>query len=182
MKQPLKEKLKQIGGGHLLKEGYAWERKFGEKLTTLDSVQNKYKNKVNEASYSPKEVKNIIWDMKEYVDKLVKVGVDFSIFQNAKASAKALKQIQKLLRNVGQEITMKLTKQRLKEIIKEELLREAAEIEDVQDQEAHIFDVIIQFKKTFEKSEWKKNRKINSIIKQLLKLESQLGNETGDLE
>ena len=100
-KQPLKEKLKQIGGEHLLKEGYAWERKFGEKLPTLDSVQNKYKNKVNEASYSPKEVKNIVWDMKEYVDKLVKVGVDFSIFQNAKASAKALKQIQKLLRNVG---------------------------------------------------------------------------------
>ena len=101
MKQPLKEKLKAIGGGHLLKEAYAWERKFGEKLPTLDSVQNKHQNKINEASYSPKEVRNIVWDMKEYVDKLVKVGVDFSIFQNAKASAKALKQIQKLLRNVG---------------------------------------------------------------------------------
>ena len=101
MKQPLKEKLKAIGGGHLLKESYACERKFGEKLPTLDSVQKKHQNKVNEASYSPKEVKNIVWDMKEYVDKLVKVGEDFSIFQNAKASAKALKQIQKLLRNVG---------------------------------------------------------------------------------
>ena len=56
---------------------------------------------VKEAAYSSKEVRNIVWDMKEYVDKLVKVGVDFSIFQNAKASAKALKQIQKLLRNVG---------------------------------------------------------------------------------
>ena len=101
MKQPLKEKLKQIGGGHLLKESHAWERKFGEKLPTLDSVQKKHQNKVNEASYSPKEVKNIVWDMKEYVDKLVKVGVDFSIFQNAKASASALKKIQKLLKNVG---------------------------------------------------------------------------------
>ena len=101
MKQPLKEKLKAIGGGHLLKEGCAWERKFGEKLPTLDSVQNKHQKKINEASYSPKEVKNIVWDMKEYVDKLVKVGVDFEIFQNAKASAKALKQIQKLLKNVG---------------------------------------------------------------------------------
>ena len=101
MKQPLKEKLKAIGGGHLLKEGYAWERKFGEKLPTLDSVQKKHQNKVNEASYSPKEVRNIVWDMKEYVDKLVKVGVDFEIFQNAKSSAKALKQIQKLLKNVG---------------------------------------------------------------------------------
>ena len=85
----------------LLKESKAWERSFGEKLPTLDSVQKKHQNKVNEASYSPKEVKNIVWDMKEYVDKLVKVGVDFSIFQNAKASASALKKIQKLLRNVG---------------------------------------------------------------------------------
>ena len=101
MKQPLKEMLKKIGGGHLLKEGYAWERKFGEKLPTLNSVQKKHQNKINEASYSPKEVKNIIWDMKEYVDKLVKVGEDYEIFQNAKASAKALKKIQKLLKQVG---------------------------------------------------------------------------------
>ena len=56
---------------------------------------------VKEASYSPKEVRNIIWDMKEYVDKLVKVGEDFSIFQSAKSSAKALKKIQKLLKQVG---------------------------------------------------------------------------------
>ena len=85
----------------LLKESHVWERKFGEKLPTLADVKKKHDKKINEASYSPKEVKNIVWDMKEYVDKLVKVGVDFSIFQNAKASAKALKQIQKLLRNVG---------------------------------------------------------------------------------
>ena len=86
----------------LLKESHVWERKFGEKLPTLADVQKKKnEGKLTEASYSPKEVKNIVWDMKEYVDKLVKVGVDFSIFQNAKASAKALKQIQKLLRNVG---------------------------------------------------------------------------------
>ena len=77
---------------------------------------------------------------------------------------------------------MKLTKQRLKEIIKEELLKEMQiEVEDIQDMEASIFDVIIEFKKTFEKSEWKKNRKIASIIKQMLKLEQQLGNETGEL-
>ena len=77
---------------------------------------------------------------------------------------------------------MKLTKQRLKEMIKEELLREAYEIEDVQDQEAAVFDVIIQFKKTFEKSEWKKNRKINSLIKKMIDLEAKLGNETLELE
>ena len=101
MKQPLKEKLKQIGGGHLLKESTWDDRKFGEPLPTMADYKKAKQNKVNEASYSPKEVKNIVWDMKEYVDKLVKVGVDFSIFQNAKASAKALKQIQKLLKNVG---------------------------------------------------------------------------------
>ena len=61
-------------------------------------------------------------------------------------------------------------------------LNEDFEIEDVQDYEARVFDAIAQFKKVFEKSEWKKNRKINSIIKQLFKLETQLGNETGDLE
>ena len=95
-------KLKDI-----LKESKAWERNFGEKLPTLDSVQKKYENKLNE---------------------------------------------------------------------------EIIEVERIHDMESQIFDVIIQFKKTFEKSEWKKNRKINSIIKQMLKLETQLGNETGDLE
>ena len=30
---------------NLIKEAYAWERKFGEKLPTLDSVQNKYEKK-----------------------------------------------------------------------------------------------------------------------------------------
>jgi len=57
------------------------------------------------------------------------------------------------------------------------------EAEDIQDQEAAIFDVIVQFHKTFEKSEWKKSghaRKINSIIKQMLKLEQQLSDITGE--
>ena len=77
---------------------------------------------------------------------------------------------------------MKLTKQRLKQIIKEELLNEEIiEVERVIDMEASIFDVIIEFKKTFEKSEWKKNRKISSLIKKMLDLESKLGNEVSDL-
>ena len=51
------------------------------------------------------------------------------------------------------------------------------EAEDIQDMEAAIFDIIIEFKKNFEKSEFKNSghgRKINSIIKQMLKLEQQL--------
>ena len=77
---------------------------------------------------------------------------------------------------------MKLTKEKLKEMIKEELLKEEIiEVERIHDMESHIFDVIIEFKKTFEKSEWKKNRKINSLIKQFLKLERQLGDATREL-
>ena len=77
---------------------------------------------------------------------------------------------------------MKLTKKRLKQIIKEELLNEEIiEVERVIDMEASIFDVIIEFKKTFEKSEWKKNRKISSLIKKMIDLESKLGNEVSDL-
>ena len=56
------------------------------------------------------------------------------------------------------------------------------EVEDIQDQEAAVFDVIIQFKKTFEKSEWKKNRKINSFIKKMIDLESKLGDEVLELK
>ena len=77
---------------------------------------------------------------------------------------------------------MKLTKARLKQIIKEELLNEEIiEVERVIDMEASIFDVIIEFKKTFEKSEWKKNRKISSLIKKMIDLEAKLGNEVSDL-
>ena len=75
---------------------------------------------------------------------------------------------------------MKLTKSRLKEIIKEELLREEVELEDVQDHESRIFDAIIKFKKTFEKSEWKKNRQVNAIIKQFIKLEVRLSQAVRD--
>ena len=90
----------------LLKESKVWERKFGEKLPTLDSVQRKYEKKLTE---------------------------------------------------------------------------EIIEVERIHDMESHIFDVIIEFKKTFEKSEWKKNRKINAIIKQFIKLEQRLSNEVREL-
>ena len=78
---------------------------------------------------------------------------------------------------------MKLTKQRLKEIIKEELLKEEIiEWERVEDLEYRIFDQIIDFKKTFEKSEWGKDRKVNSIIKQFIKLEQKLSNALRDTQ
>ena len=62
------------------------------------------------------------------------------------------------------------------------LNEEIIEVERIHDMESQIFDVIITFKKTFEKSEWKKNRKINSLIKKMIDLEAKLGNETLELE
>ena len=48
--------------------------------------------------------------------------------------------------------------------------------------EASIFDMLITFKKAFEKSPHKKNRKIAMLIKQMLKLEGKLGDEVTELE
>ena len=73
-------------------------------------------------------------------------------------------------------------KTQLKRIGGMKLNEEIIEVERIQDMEAHIFDVIIEFKKTFEKSEWKKNRKISSLIKKMIDLEAKLGNETLELE
>ena len=61
-------------------------------------------------------------------------------------------------------------------------VNEAIEVEKIQDIEASIFDIIIEFRNNFQKSEWKKNRKINMYIKQLLKIEGLLGNEVQELE
>ena len=55
-------------------------------------------------------------------------------------------------------------------MIKEEII----EYERLDDLEARIFDQIIEFKKAFEKSDWKKNRQVNAIIKQFVKLEVRL--------
>ena len=80
-----------------------------------------------------------------------------------------------------------MKKQPLKEQLKRiggMKLNEAFEIEDVQDYEARVFDAIAEFKKVFEKSEFKKSghaRKINSIIKQMFKLEQQLSDVTQEL-
>ena len=42
--------------------------------------------------------------------------------------------------------------------------------------------MIIEFKKAFERSPHKKNKKVNMLIKQMLKLEGQLGDEVAELE
>ena len=73
-------------------------------------------------------------------------------------------------------------KEQLKRIGGMKLNEEIIEVERIHDMESQIFDVIITFKKTFEKSEWKKNRKIGSLIKKMIDLESKLGNEVSELE
>lgn len=77
---------------------------------------------------------------------------------------------------------MKITKTKLKQIIREELLGEGIFPVSIEDAGAAIFDVIIEFKKIFQKSPHAKNRKINSYIKQLLKIEQQLDDVVHNLE
>ena len=75
---------------------------------------------------------------------------------------------------------MKLTKSKLKEMIKEELLKEAISLKDA---EGGIFDIINDFNNMIKKHPVaKKNSKIQSIMKQLYKLEAQLGSIVGELE
>tara|TARA_B100000519_G_C14160534_1_gene399074 strand:- start:538 stop:831 length:294 start_codon:yes stop_codon:yes gene_type:complete len=52
----------------------------------------------------------------------------------------------------------------------------------LKDAGGEIFDTIIAFKKIYEKSPHKKNRKINMYIKQLLKIEQQISDVVGDLD
>tara|TARA_Y100001938_G_scaffold122836_1_gene171590 strand:- start:182 stop:466 length:285 start_codon:yes stop_codon:yes gene_type:complete len=60
--------------------------------------------------------------------------------------------------------------------------KEVNEAIDIKDAGGEIFDTIIAFKKIYEKSPHKKNRKINMYIKQLLKIEQQLSDVIGDLD
>ena len=50
----------------LLKESKAWERSFGEKLPTLDSVQKKYEKKLNEDQYGAESSKFVTTKIDKY--------------------------------------------------------------------------------------------------------------------
>tara|TARA_Y100001963_G_C6548484_1_gene338750 strand:+ start:248 stop:517 length:270 start_codon:yes stop_codon:yes gene_type:complete len=83
----------------LLKESYVWERKFGEKLPTLDDV--KRQKEINEAKkIDSKEWKKIKNQIEDQIDDLVKIGEDYAVFQSAKYTAKTLKKIQKLWKSL----------------------------------------------------------------------------------
>ena len=71
---------------------------------------------------------------------------------------------------------------KLKDILKKKKLNEYRGYNELEKYETAIFDVIIQFKKIYEKSEHRKNRKINKLIQDLLKIEAKLGDIVTDLD
>lgn len=71
---------------------------------------------------------------------------------------------------------------KLKDILKKKKLKEYRGYSELEKYETAIFDVIIQFKKIYERSEHKKNRKINKLIQDLLKIEAKLGDEVTELD
>ena len=66
-----------------------------------------------------------------------------------------------------------------KEAYNKKQVNEAISLKDAG---GEVFDTIIAFKKIYEKSPHKKNRKINMYIKQLLKIEQQISDVIGDLD
>ena len=58
-------------------------------------------------------------------------------------------------------------------------MNEAVSLEDA---EGAIFDVVIEFRRMLNKSPHAKNRKVNSYIKQLLKIEQQLSDVVHNLD
>ena len=102
-------KLKKI-----LKESkYAWDRKFGDPLPTFKDVMEKHqtvdKETITEASdktgwkkYKVYDISDKLWmamkyDLRDQFDELVKIGEDYSIFQNAQGTSRILKQIKRLM-------------------------------------------------------------------------------------
>ena len=71
---------------------------------------------------------------------------------------------------------------KLKEILNPKKKLNERTYSELERYETAIFDVIIQFKKIYERSEHKKNRKINKHIQELLKIEAKLGDEVTELE
>ena len=99
----------------LLKEGSPGftKREFGNPLPTLDSVMKQHQTvdeeTITEASaktgwklYKVYDISDKLWremkyDLRDQFDELVKIGADYSIFQDAQSTAKILKQIKRLM-------------------------------------------------------------------------------------
>ena len=99
----------------LIKEGSPGftKREFGDPLPTFSDVMEKHqtvdKETITEASdktgwrlYKVYDISDKLWmamkyDLRDQFDELVKIGADYSIFQDAQSTAKILKQIKRLM-------------------------------------------------------------------------------------
>ena len=89
------------------------KRKFGDPLPTFNDVMGKHQTvdeeTITEASaktgwkiHKVYDISDKLWmamkyDLRDQFDELVKVGVDYGVFQNAHGTAKILKQIKRLM-------------------------------------------------------------------------------------
>ena len=88
----------------LLIESNVWDRKFGEKLPTLDDVQKKYESKkMNQesADQKHKRAKKLVETLKNTVKELIELGEDYDAFMDAKKSAQLLNKIKKDVSNIS---------------------------------------------------------------------------------
>ena len=87
----------------LLKETITWNnRKFGERLPTLDDYKKAHgkKEEVNEAKIDSKTWMKMKYDIREQLDELVKIGEDYGVFESAQHTARTLKKIRKMWGNL----------------------------------------------------------------------------------
>ena len=87
----------------LLKETNLWkDRKFGDKLPTVQDYKDAYnkKHNITESNIDSKEWKKIKYEIEDKIDELVKLGEDYAVFQSAKYTSKTLKKIQKLWKSL----------------------------------------------------------------------------------
>ena len=77
-----KEELKRIGG----------DRLNPKKNLNEGNIRVLKANKIDSRTW-----RNMKYDLRDQFDELVKIGEDYSIFQDAKGTAKILKQIKRLM-------------------------------------------------------------------------------------
>jgi len=59
--------------------------------------EKKYVQSAEDIKSEPRTWSALKYELRDQFDELVKIGADFSVFQNAKGTAKTLKQIKKLM-------------------------------------------------------------------------------------
>jgi hypothetical protein len=76
---------------------YDW--RYGDKETSEEPVTESIKvipsNKIDSKTW-----KSMKYDLRDQFDELVKIGQDYGVFQNAKGTARTLKQIKRLMDNI----------------------------------------------------------------------------------